>query len=78
MEDVLNNIIEYILNPILLVVFSLGILMFMWGLVEFIADPANETKRKTGIQHMIWGTVGVFIMVSVHGIISFIENTFGL
>ena len=76
--EVLNNIIEFILNPILFVVFSLGVLLFMWGLVEFIAQPDNTDAHTKGIQHMIWGTVGMFIMVSVHGIIAFIENTFGL
>jgi hypothetical protein len=76
--EVLDRIIQFIVNPAILLVFSLGFLLFMWGLVVFIANPEDMAKRKTGIQHMIWGVVGMFIMVAVGGIINIVVGTFDL
>src|SRR3989344_2527655 len=62
----------YIINPAILVVFALGFMLFVYGLVAFLWKP-NEGK-----QHMLWGIVGMLIMVSVYGILELLDNTFGL
>lgn len=75
---VLDRIIQFIVNPAILLVFSVGFLLFIWGLVVFISNPEEMGKRKTGIQHMIWGIAGMFIMIAVGGIINIIVGTFDL
>ena len=52
--------------------------MFVWGLVEFIMDLDEGAHRQEGIDHMKWGIVGMFITMSVYGIITLLDNTFGL
>jgi len=37
----------------------------------------KEDKRTAGKQHMIWGIIGMAIMVSVFGIINLIMSTIG-
>jgi hypothetical protein len=74
----INNIVEYIFDPAVLLVFSLGFLIFVWGLVEFIANPADTTRKETGQKHMLWGIIGMFIMIAVGGIIALIDDTFDL
>lgn len=75
--DVLQRIVDLILNPLILLIFSLGFLLFLWGLLEFLWNGANPQKHEAGKQHMIWGIVGMFIMVAFWGIIMLIVNTFG-
>lgn len=76
--EILAKITEVIIQPAILLVFSLGFLLFVWGLVVFAANPTDTTKRQQGTKHMLWGIVGMFIMVSVQGIIFLIDDTFDL
>lgn len=76
--DVFDNLITYILNPLIILIFSFGLLVFLWGLLVFLNNGANPSKSNEGKEHMIWGVVGMFIMVSVAGIINVIVTTFSL
>jgi uncharacterized membrane protein YidH (DUF202 family) len=76
--QVLERIKTEVWTPIATVVFATGFMLFMWGLVRFLWNIDNESGRDTGKQHMVWGIVGMFIMVSIWGIIAMIDNTFGL
>ena len=68
----------YIVDPILLVIFATGFFMFMWGLFQFMVNVNRGEDTSDGKRHMIYGTLGMLVMVSVYGIISFLDNTFGL
>ncbi len=58
--------------------FSLALAYFLWGLVAFIRNAANAEARATGQRHMLWGIIGMVIMVGVFGIISLLVNLFGI
>lgn len=70
----LTKIINEILNPLVLLLLAVAIAVFVWGLVEFIWNAGDENKVSAGKQHIIWGLVGLFIMLSVGGIIKIIES----
>jgi hypothetical protein len=76
--DVIDRLVTYIFNPLILLIFSFALLLFLWGLLEFLWKSANAKDHKEGTQHMIWGVIGMFIMVAAYGIITLITNTFGL
>ncbi len=78
LNSLLGRINQYILNPIIVLMFVVALITFFWGLVELIRDAGGDEGRKLGKQHMIWGIVGMFIMISAYGIIRLILNTFGL
>ena len=54
---------------------ALAVLVFLWGVFEFIMGSGDEKARETGKQHIVWGLVGLFIMVSAMGIVNLIINT---
>jgi uncharacterized membrane protein YidH (DUF202 family) len=58
--------------------FLIRTLIFIWGVVEFIKNADNAEERETGKMHMIWGVIGLAIMVSFAGIIGIIKNFLGL
>ena len=68
----------YIVNPLLLLIFAAGFFMFMYGLLQFMISVNKGEDTSSGKQHMIYGTIGMFIMVSVYGIIALLDSTFGL
>lgn len=75
---ILNNFVDLVINPAILVIFAAGFFMFAWGLVEFIMNLGKDANNEEGKQHMLWGVVGMFIMASVYGIIALLDNTFSL
>lgn len=76
--DIYNRFNEFIVDPAMLLIFSAGFVLFLWGLVVFLSNLDETGKRQEGLNHIIWGLVGMLIMVSIWGIIALIENTFGL
>ena len=76
--ELVDRFQKVIIDPLLLLLFALGLLWFLWGVVIFIWNANSEEARKTGVRHMTWGIVGMFIMVAAWGIINLISNTFGL
>ena len=77
-SSLLSRFVEIIINPAILLVFAAGFFLFMWGLVQFLFKLEEGGKHEEGIKHMMWGIVGMFIMVGVYGIVSLLNNTFNL
>lgn len=77
-EALLGRIITFVIDPALRVVFTLGLLLFIVGIVEFLWGVKDGKASETGKSHMVYGLIGMLIMVSVYGIIALIVNSFGL
>ena len=73
--QLLYNIELFILNPIIYLLFGLALIVFLYGVFEFIKNSDNEDERKKGGQHILWGVIGMAIMFSAYGIINFVLNT---
>lgn len=73
-----SKINQVIINPIIGIIFALAVILFFYGVVKFLFYSENDDKRKEGRGHMIWGIIGMFIMVSVFGIIRLIMDTIGV
>ena len=55
-------------------VVSLGLLTFFWGLVKFILKGGDAKEVENGRRLMIWGVVAMFVMISVWGLVTFIQR----
>ena len=78
MDDLLNNIKTEIVNPAIYLLLALAAVYFVWGVFSFISNPESDEAREKGKQHMIWGIIGIAIMLSTFGIIEMIKGTIGL
>ena len=74
---IMNVIKSEILDPFTTFLFVLATAVFLWGVIEMLAHPDNEDARSTGRRHMIWGVIGLFLMLAVKAIIRMICATFG-
>ena len=70
--ELIDKINQFILNPIIKLLFAVAFIIFIWGVVEFIFGQDNEEKVAAGKRHMLWAIIGFFIMLSVFGIINLI------
>jgi len=71
----LNTII---LTPLIGLLIGVAMLYFLWGAFQYIANADNDQARSTGRQHMLWGIIGLLVMLSAYAILSIVVGTFGL
>ena len=76
-EQVLQNVVTEIFNPLYQLAVGLAALYFFYGVFKFVVDMNDPQKKNFGKSHLLWGLVGLFIILSVGGIISFLNETFG-
>ena len=76
-DQLLLRINTYILNPFIGFLFVLATILFLFGLVRFYLAGTPQ-DRAAGHRHMLWGLAGMFIMLSVFGIMRIIIGTFGI
>ncbi len=77
-QTLVSKMVTLIINPIIMLLFASATFLFMWGLVVFMAQSDNTEARKKGLNHMVWGFVGMLIIVTVYGIMSLIAGTIGV
>ncbi|KKW33639.1 MAG: hypothetical protein UY78_C0006G0002 [Parcubacteria group bacterium GW2011_GWA1_53_13] len=77
--ELVGKFVNVILNPLLALLFAVGTLVFIFGLVEFLAGLSAESldKKEAGKRHMLYGLVGMFIMVTAWSLVSLIGITVG-
>ncbi len=76
--SIVGKLTTAFINPALALIFSIALLVFIFGLVEFMWNLSQESsKREEGKQHMLWGLVGMFVIVSAIAIIKVISSIVG-
>lgn len=74
----LNRVNQIILNPLILLMFSLALVYFIYGIVKFLSLEAGDKARDEARKSIMWGLVGMVVMFSVYGLIRFVLDTFGI
>jgi hypothetical protein len=74
-NTLVNNITKFILTPLVYGMFAIAALVFVWGVNNFVGSSDNAEARGKGAQQMIWGILGMVIMISAIVIKNIIEGT---
>jgi hypothetical protein len=74
----LAKINAVILNPLITLLFAVALLVFLWGIFEFVKNSDDAKSREQGKQNILWGVIGMFIMFGVFRIIKIILATVGI
>ena len=64
------------LNDIMLLFITLAIVVFFWGLIQYILKSGEE--RASGLTTIFYSIIAIFIMVSIWGVIHLLQATFGV
>jgi len=78
MDAFITKLNTNIVNPLILLLFAVASLVFILGLVGFVGKAGDEEALTVAKRHVVYGLIGMFIMVSAFAIISLILNTFGI
>jgi hypothetical protein len=71
------SLILALLGAAIPVIVGLAVLVFLWGVVSYVAAGGDERARTDAVQYIFWGIIGLFVMVSVWGLVAILSNTFG-
>jgi len=77
-DSFLLKVNDLIINPLILFLFALAIVFFLYGVLEFMLNQENEEKKTVGKKHMIYGVIGIAIMMGVFTILEIVLNTFDI
>jgi hypothetical protein len=77
-DEFVSHVDTLIINPLIILLFALALLYFLWGLFEFLSNQDNEEARSVGKSHMIYGIIGLTIMIGVWTILQIITNTLNI
>jgi len=78
MSALLNQIITVILNPIIILMFGIALVYFLYGVFEFVRNADDPSAREKGGQSILYGLIGMFIMMAVFSIMNVALGTFGI
>src|SRR3989338_3101652 len=69
-QDILTSVIPFIVG--------LAVFVVLWGIFNYIVHGAEEEKRAEGKKFMIFGIIGIFMMLSIWGFVNVLVKTFDL
>ena len=68
--------IALFLNGLIGILITLAIIVFFWGLVQYLVNVGEQ--KAEGLKIMFYGLIAIFVMVSIWGILRLMQATFGI
>lgn len=71
--QILRDVLGYLM-PVLII---LGVLYVAWGVISFVTKT-NEEERAKAKGAILYGVIGLFVIVSIWGLVAFLQTTLGI
>lgn len=69
--------LQQILNALVPFLISLGVVYFIWSVVNYVIADGEEAKKQ-GKERMIYGVIGFAVIFGLSGLVNIVVDTFGL
>lgn len=76
-ESLIDKILG-IINLVIPLLIAVAVVIFLVGVVKYITAGASEESRKEARSVMLYGIIGLFVMVAVWGLVNVLVETFNL
>ncbi len=77
LASLIKGIDRYVINPLIVLAFAIAMVVFLWGVFNYVRGAGDPKARETGRSHILWSLIGMAIMFSVFGLMTIISNTVG-
>jgi len=81
-KKTVGSILDYatcvIVSSVVPLLFAAALVVFIWGVIKYVMNPADETKRAEGKMFMVWGLIALTVMFGVWGLVEILGNSFGI
>ncbi len=75
LKEVIADIVS-ILNALIPLLIGIALIYFIIGVIKYVSAGAEEDKRKEARNVMIYGIIGLFVIVAVWGLVKIVASTF--
>lgn len=65
-----------LLTIVIPLLITMAVVIFLYGISVYMSKSGDVSAREESKRYMVWGVVGLFVMVSVWGLVAVIDNTF--
>lgn len=69
--------IQRLINIIIPILIAAAVVYFIWGVLTYVISKEDGLKEK-GRNAMISSVIGLFVILSIWGLVALIGNTFGI
>ncbi len=76
--EMVTKLENVILFPLMTLMMAVALLFFLWGCYEYVLGADSEESQTEGKKHMLYGIIGLLVMVSAYGILKIATATFGV
>lgn len=74
-QEVVGKVQTTINDGLIPLVGGAALIFFLYGLVKFLAAAENEGERQNGRVYMMWGLIGLLVMVGVWGFVDVLTGS---
>lgn len=65
-------------STVIPLIFAIAVVIFIWGVVQFVLNADDTEKKAKGRDFMIWGIIALTVMVGFWGLVKVVGSTFGV
>lgn len=77
----LTNIVNFIsatVAALIPIMVGLALVFFFWGLIKYIRSAGDPKAAAEGKSIMIYGIIAIAVMLSVYGLVFWLQNVLGV
>ena len=63
-------------NMVIYLLMALAVIFIVWNIVMFMIKASDPEGRKGASTNVLWGIVGLVIIISIWGLVNIFTNTF--
>lgn len=75
-SDILTTV-GNVLNAVIPLIIGLAFVVFLWGIYKYVSTASGEGKEGAR-ETIIYGVIGLFVMLAAWGLVNVLLNTFNL
>ena len=73
-----TDIANRLVGRVFYLIMALATIAFLWGIVKYLFGGDDKKQREESKKFMLWGIVGLTVMVSVWSLVAILANIFGM
>lgn len=77
-QCLVEQVNQAILFPLIALLSAIAFLVFLYGCFEYVRNADQSGAREEGQNHMLYGIIGLLVMLSAYALLSIAAGTFGL
>ena len=70
--------IQGLIQTIIPILMLVAVAVFLYGVLKYITSGGDAEKEKTARGYIIYGIIGLFVMVAFWGLVTVLSDTFGI